>query len=112
MKRRDVKIYDYVIWRAVLAGILTTLVMWAVLAFVATLLVPGLGDLPTGDYVGGAIIILSLVAGAVVLYRSLRFPSDDEPVCQRCGYSLRGLPEPRCPECGEPFERPDQDVGK
>ena len=29
------------------------------------------------------------------------------PVCMRCGYCLRGLSElaePRCPECGEPFD--------
>jgi DNA-directed RNA polymerase subunit RPC12/RpoP len=25
--------------------------------------------------------------------------------CLNCGYDLRGLPEPRCPECGEPFTR-------
>ena len=24
--------------------------------------------------------------------------------CQRCGYLLIGLPEPRCPECGLPFD--------
>lgn len=23
--------------------------------------------------------------------------------CMACGYDLRGLPEPRCPECGHPF---------
>lgn len=27
--------------------------------------------------------------------------------CGKCGYDLRGLPEPRCPECGTPFARPD-----
>ena len=24
--------------------------------------------------------------------------------CAQCGYELRGLPEPRCPECGTPFD--------
>ena len=27
-------------------------------------------------------------------------------LCIACGYNLRGLPEPRCPECGESF-KPD-----
>ena len=26
------------------------------------------------------------------------------PRCLRCGYVLEGLPEPRCPECGRPFD--------
>ena len=26
------------------------------------------------------------------------------PICLRCGYDLRGQTEPRCPECGTPFE--------
>lgn len=29
--------------------------------------------------------------------------------CRKCGYLLYGLPEPRCPECGTPFERPSSD---
>jgi hypothetical protein len=34
------------------------------------------------------------------------FPEDAFPVqCLECGYSLRGLPDGNCPECGTPFER-------
>jgi len=33
-------------------------------------------------------------------------PEDEFPVrCPKCDYLLRGLPDGRCPECGEPFER-------
>ena len=28
-------------------------------------------------------------------------PFERETRCRRCGYILRGLTEPRCPECGE-----------
>lgn len=34
----------------------------------------------------------------------------DEPqvgLCWECGYSLQGLPTPRCPECGRPFDPAD-----
>lgn len=32
----------------------------------------------------------------------------DRYQCSVCGYSLFGLSEPRCPECGEPFEEAEQ----
>ena len=31
--------------------------------------------------------------------------SDGFLICEPCGYDLRGLTEPRCPECGAPFEK-------
>ena len=35
-----------------------------------------------------------------------RFPEDAFPIhCPECGYALQHLPEPRCPECGQPFDR-------
>lgn len=30
--------------------------------------------------------------------------------CRGCGYSLRGLPEPRCPECGKTFSPDDPET--
>lgn len=30
----------------------------------------------------------------------------DPSRCLNCGHNLAGLPEPRCPECGQPFNRP------
>jgi rubrerythrin len=30
-----------------------------------------------------------------------RAPPDSETRCRECGYILRGISEPRCPECGE-----------
>ncbi len=40
------------------------------------------------------------------VYESLRWKVvlDDETHCLTCDYNLTGLPEPRCPECGRPFE--------
>ena len=46
-------------------------------------------------------LIAAGVAGFVV-YRFLRKrAADRETRCRRCGYILRGISEPRCPECGE-----------
>lgn len=39
-----------------------------------------------------------LVAGTIVALLPRRF--DMPGHCTHCGYSLHGLPEPRCPECG------------
>ena len=30
--------------------------------------------------------------------------TDSSPHCDQCGYDLRALTEPRCPECGKPFD--------
>ncbi len=35
-----------------------------------------------------------------------RFSEEEFPVyCVKCGYLLRGLPDNKCPECGETFDR-------
>lgn len=59
----------------------------------------------------GFVALLWLVITALILLGALpvtsqvvhrwRFPPGH---CQKCGYDLRGLPEPRCPECGRAFD--------
>jgi hypothetical protein len=36
--------------------------------------------------------------------RCLRSGRGGWPLCRQCGYDLRGQTEPRCPECGTPFD--------
>jgi hypothetical protein len=49
----------------------------------------------------GAILILSLHR---IFAARVRIGFDPHTRCGACGYPLRGLSEPRCPECGRPFE--------
>jgi uncharacterized paraquat-inducible protein A len=44
-----------------------------------------------------------LWVGLVVYHRvaAQTPPPDGNTYCGNCGYILRGLPEPRCPECGQ-----------
>ena len=82
---------------AVATGIVFT---WLVLAF-----------LPQSDH--PAVLIVTILCWfflptiiSVVTYHNLlrRFgtrPRDGETHCRKCDYILRGLSEPRCPECGE-----------
>lgn len=55
---------------------------------------------------GPVLLGASLVASglAVALYVGLSTSQgsrDRETRCRNCGYILRGISEPRCPECGE-----------
>ena len=50
-------------------------------------------------------LTLCLWIWALVLLRrfGVKLTRALEGHCIRCGYLLMGLPEPRCPECGQPF---------
>jgi hypothetical protein len=61
-----------------------------------------LGELPTIWLV----LVFPGIATAITAYGLLtRFwgaqVTDGETHCRKCGYILRGIPEPRCSECGE-----------
>lgn len=62
--------------------------------------------------IGAAIVTMLVLAVPPVLFATGAFTlldihrraarhGDDETRCRRCQYILRGLTEPRCPECGE-----------
>ncbi len=52
------------------------------------------------------ILWLSVALLAIVPLRSQvkRARLQDRGLCVKCRYILTGLIEPRCPECGQPFE--------
>lgn len=54
-----------------------------------------------------------LVMGAMTAIRrrqqrSLDLSSGSRMFCKRCGYNLRGLPGPQCPECSAEFDPADR----
>ena len=69
-----------------------------------------------GIAIGGVISLVSVSQGGRFLWPLLalwlgaagvRWRCRDAPVvgyCVICGYDLRGLDKPRCPECGQPFD--------
>ena len=50
-----------------------------------------------------AILPTLLLTGAAFI-RNRYWPVYEPGRCRVCDYDLRGLPEPRCPECGTPFD--------
>ena len=53
-------------------------------------------------------LLIMLLGGIVLCTQAVlevkrTFPRPDSPNCAECGYFLKGLPEPRCPECGKEF---------
>jgi hypothetical protein len=51
-------------------------------------------------------IAVATLASYFLARRLLWRPSEQrrDTVCRKCGYNLTGLTEPRCPECGTPFD--------
>jgi hypothetical protein len=58
----------------------------------------------------GAAHLLEIVLEFVFCRRRIRqrlrvvLVQEGIPICLACGYDLRGPTEPRCPECGQPFD--------
>ena len=63
-----------------------------------------------------ALLLIALAIVAALLlqrFHSRRIEAMErrliEPTCDFCGYIIKGLQSPRCPECGRPiFREPDE----
>jgi hypothetical protein len=70
-----------------------------------------IGDNVASEFVNGLIVPVLLSAGSSIValcsYAGLtriarsKHHHGRETRCRKCGYILRGIPEPRCSECGE-----------
>lgn len=92
-----------------LRAAIACLASWAagvVLVIMVTLLAPA-GVTSVFIQLLPYLVMSTMVAAALTVYGLLtrryyaRRPFDGETRCRRCGYILRGISEPRCPECGE-----------
>lgn len=89
---------------ASLAHVATMTCLWQLLQlFAATLPALGRESLALVGVFAQVVLFLGPLAPALGVYHILRPRmrlSDRNTWCGRCGYLLKGLVEPRCPECG------------
>lgn len=60
-------------------------------------------DNPSSWHMAHALPLAALACVGWVLVTWQEARGDGETRCRKCNYILRGLSEPRCPECGEPI---------
>jgi hypothetical protein len=98
--------------RALARGVAATVLAALLLSVTAAILFPDFVDPypPAPPSVGSFAVPFGVWGTAIGLgiwqvYRGLRRERepDTAPHCKTCGYSLRGLGDPRCPECGTAF---------
>ncbi len=62
-------------------------------------------------FVMGLCWFISALIGGIVVFVMLLHPNKAQgPVCAHCDYSLIGLTEPRCPECGTGFDMEEMEL--
>jgi len=101
-------------WRAAISLFIGTVVVAALYRLCFQVPVPGITGLPRGLMLWPrSMVYLALISPlassalslATYIYLTRRYGPqaelDPETRCRKCGYILRGIPEPRCSECGE-----------
>ena len=94
-------------WRAAIAVGVASVFAFAIYCggFYVVYAITGMDDHPgLWGLIAGAMLIgfiCCLATDAVLRRVNWSRPIDPETRCRKCGYILRGITEPRCPECGE-----------
>ena len=91
-------------WRAAVGVFawLGTLAMAYALTAILNSAPPGLSPVVNSPiYWIAGVIMPTLFTTALASSWVTHVESPDETRCRKCGYILRGITEPRCPECGE-----------
>jgi len=90
----------------VAAGVLCYVACLGIFGYIAATRMP---NVPTWFLVAVRVVfgLVPVIVGITVYGLLIRYyhPNrqflDGETRCRKCGYILRGISEPRCPECGE-----------
>lgn len=89
-------------------GDFVRIIAWACVgAGVSSAILQSYRETPLTTLLSGVAILGGLLTVIVSLFLWPRLPVWEPGSCTQCGYPLRGLPLPRCPECGTPFD-PDK----
>jgi len=91
-------------WQAVIA-VLEGCQAFAALIVLSFAVLKVTGYIPNGTVIIGGfcvvVVLPSMFYAAVTAVIRTRREFDSETRCRKCGHVLRGITEPRCPECGE-----------
>ena len=89
-------------WRATIAVITSFLAMWVVnLALLRFLSMAVFAGWPLQLTLRVIEFVAPLACYGLLTYFFGPVRPDGETRCRKCSYILRGISEPRCPECGE-----------
>jgi hypothetical protein len=96
--------YPLIIGRAVIAALLIGVIAGVWLAAALGVSIAALAVMPLAAGIATGLYGYQLARVRGVMRRAIAdgFRGKRMPFCFECGYDLRGLDAPRCPECGSP----------
>lgn len=116
-RKRALKQAQRRVWRAgrlwlwsislgVVNGVVMSIRPWTLIPGLSARIPPVVGQIIFCGLMGGCAGVAFQYLWRKPMQGSIRRQLLDRgiPVCLECGYDLRGRTDPRCPECGSPFD--------